>query len=77
MTQPLEPRRSQSTTSLAKLHNGIQSNGNHAEEEISDPRMDFCNSFWGQGDRGYEVIMARLRGAGRITEELRAFWKER
>ena len=44
---------------------------------MNDPKMDFCNAFWGQGDRGYDVIMARLRGATRTTDELRLFWKER
>lgn len=43
----------------------------------ADPSLDFCNAFWGQGDRGFEVIMARLRGAARTVDELRAFWKER
>lgn len=76
MAQPLEPRRSQSTTSLAKFYNGAPGNG-IAGEELNDPRMDFCNSFWGQGDRGFEVIIARLRGAGRTVEELKVFWKER
>ncbi|WVR04978.1 hypothetical protein IAU60_001990 [Kwoniella sp. DSM 27419] len=79
-TRPPEPTRSQSSTSLSRLYNGParQGGGTMAtEEELSDPRMDFCNSFWGQGDRGFEVVMARLRGAGRTVEELRAFWKER
>jgi hypothetical protein len=44
---------------------------------MNDPGLDYCNAFWGQGDKGYEVIMARLRGASRTTDELRAFWKER
>jgi hypothetical protein len=77
MAQPPEPRRSQSTTSLAQFYHGAPGNGVNGEEEISDPRMDFCNAFWGQGDRGYEVIMARMRGAGRTVDELRGFWKER
>lgn len=47
------------------------------EEDLNDPRMDFCNAFWGTDGRGYEVVMARLRGAGRTVDELKAFWKER
>ncbi|WWC85249.1 uncharacterized protein L201_000111 [Kwoniella dendrophila CBS 6074] len=78
--QPPEPRRSQSTTSLSRFYNGVDGqntiNGNK-DEELNDPKMDYCNSFWGQGDRGFEVIMARLRGAGRTVDELKAFWKER
>ena len=38
---------------------------------------DFCNAFWGQGDGGVDVLFARLRGAARTMEELKAFWKER
>jgi hypothetical protein len=79
MAQPPEPRRSQSTTSLSRFYNGVANGGGGipGEEELSDPRMDFCNAFWGQGDKGYDVVMARLRGAARTVDELRAFWKER
>jgi hypothetical protein len=59
---------------LSKYYNGA--NGFN-EEDVNDPRMDFCNAFWGPGEKGYEVLMARLRGANRTVEELRAFWKER
>jgi hypothetical protein len=76
MNRPAEPQRSQSTTSLAKLYNG-STNGGGRDAELSDPGLDYCNAFWGQGDKGFEVVMARLRGATRTTEELRAFWKER
>lgn len=81
MTQPQVPgfQRSQSSTSLAQFYNGANGTNPSAptEEELADPRTDFCNAFWGQGDRGYEVVMARLRGAGRTIEELKTFWKER
>ena len=77
MTQAPEPQRSHSTTSLARFYHGANGNNQDGEEEMADPRLDFCNAFWGQGDRGYEVIMARLRGAARTVDELRAFWKER
>ncbi|ODO03499.1 septation protein imp2 [Cryptococcus wingfieldii CBS 7118] len=80
MAQPPEPRRSQSSTSLYKMYHGPNGgmNGQQVgEEELQNPRLFFCNSFWGPGERGYDVIMARLRGAGRTVEELRAFWKER
>ena len=73
--QRVDPARSQSTTSLARLYNG--SNGRPHDNEMNDPGLDYCNAFWGQGDKGYEVIMARLRGANRTTDELRTFWKER
>lgn len=67
--------RSQSTTSLSRYYHGT--NGEPQHEDLTDPSLDFCNAFWGQGDRGYEVIMTRLRGASKTIEELRAFWKER
>lgn len=76
MAEPGRPERSQSSTSLARLHHGGNGNGPVADD-FADPSLDFCNAFWGQGDRGYEVIMARLRGASRTMDELRAFWKER
>jgi hypothetical protein len=76
MAHPPEPHRSQSTTSLARFFNGADGAA-PPEEGMHDPKMDFCNSFWGQGDKGYEVIMARLRGAGRTVDELKTFWKER
>ncbi|GFZ46382.1 hypothetical protein JCM24511_04629 [Saitozyma sp. JCM 24511] len=73
-----EPQRSQSTTSLSQFYNGVNGNGLPlGDEEIHDPKLDFCNAFWGQNERGYDVVMARLRGAGRTVDELRTFWKER
>ncbi|BEJ16271.1 hypothetical protein CspHIS471_0508760 [Cutaneotrichosporon sp. HIS471] len=67
--------RSQSTVSLSRYYHG--QNGEAQEVDLTDPSLDFCNAFWGQGDRGYEVIMTRLRGAAKTVEELKAFWKER
>lgn len=75
MAQQPQPERSQSTTSLARLYNGT--NGQSADDEFNDPGLDYCNAFWGQGDKGYEVVMARLRGANRTTDEMRSYWKER
>ncbi|KAG7091313.1 hypothetical protein E1B28_010358 [Marasmius oreades] len=63
-----------STSSLAKyasakspgvdLYNGSKS-------------RDFCNSFWGTGDYGANILFARMRGAARTTDGMRNFWKER
>jgi hypothetical protein len=80
--QAVARERSQSTTSLTRLYHGDSANGNSngampPNDEMSDPTLDFCNAFWGQGNRGYEVVMARLRGASRTIDELRLFWKER
>lgn len=61
--------------SLGQLYHGASGEPQHAD--LTDPSYDFCNAFWGQGDRGYEVIMTRLRGAAKTIEELRAFFKER
>ena len=74
----VEPARSQSATSLSRYYHGNSGqNGMNGDEELHDPSLDFCNAFWGQGDKGYDVLMARLRGAGRTVEEMRAFWRER
>jgi hypothetical protein len=47
------------------------------EEALANRSLDFCNAFWGIADGGYDVLLTRIRGAARTTEELRAFWKER
>ncbi|EIW70224.1 hypothetical protein M231_02727 [Tremella mesenterica] len=74
-----DPYRSQSTTSLSRLYNGANGGGPTGVdgEELNDPSLDFCNAFWGPGDKGFDVVMARLRGAARTTDELRTYWKER
>ncbi|KAF8058716.1 SH3 domain-containing protein [Lyophyllum atratum] len=38
---------------------------------------DFCNSFWGPGDDGVNILFSRMRGATKTTDELRHFWNER
>ncbi|KAF8963615.1 hypothetical protein BDZ97DRAFT_984324 [Flammula alnicola] len=38
---------------------------------------DYCNSFWGLGDAGPNIMFARMRGASKTTDELRNFWNER
>ncbi|KAG5644505.1 hypothetical protein DXG03_008247 [Asterophora parasitica] len=38
---------------------------------------DFCNSFWGPGDDGVNILFSRMRGAIKTTDELRQFWNER
>lgn len=30
-----------------------------------------------KNDEGYDVLLARLRGASRTVDEVRGFWKER
>ena len=42
-----------------------------------NPSRDFCNSFWGAGDAGVNILFARMRGAARTTDDLRNFWKQR
>ncbi|PPQ64545.1 hypothetical protein CVT24_008447 [Panaeolus cyanescens] len=37
----------------------------------------YCNSFWGTGDSGPNIMFARMRGASKTTDELRNFWNER
>ncbi|KAJ3844216.1 SH3 domain-containing protein [Lentinula raphanica] len=63
-------RRQPSTTSLSKyIRAGSPANIGRS--------IDFCNSFWGVGDGGVDVLFARMRGAMRTMDELRNFWKER
>ena len=38
---------------------------------------DYCNSFWGSGDAGPNIMFTRMRGASKTTDELRNFWNER
>ncbi|EGO00577.1 hypothetical protein SERLA73DRAFT_71588 [Serpula lacrymans var. lacrymans S7.3] len=66
----MSARRQSSTTSLAKY---ARANS----PDLSHRSLDFCNAFWGIGDGGVDVLFARMRGASRTMDELRAFWKER
>ncbi|KAG8914244.1 hypothetical protein FRC00_000243 [Tulasnella sp. 408] len=48
--------------------------------DLPDPNQtssDFCNSFWGRGDRGVEVLFDRMHGAARTMEEVQGFWRKR
>ena len=63
-------KRASSTTSLARF---ARANS----PEFANRSLDFCNAFWGSGDAGVDVLFARMRGATRTIDELRAFWKER
>lgn len=70
MRPAMQARRQASTTSLARF----------VRDEPADATgrsSDFCNSFWGPGDGGVDVLFARVRGAARTMEEVRAFWRER
>lgn len=66
----MSARRQSSTTSLSKFARA-------SSPDLSNRSLDFCNAFWGSGDAGVDVLFARMRGAARTVEELRAFWKER
>ncbi|KIY62553.1 hypothetical protein CYLTODRAFT_494555 [Cylindrobasidium torrendii FP15055 ss-10] len=68
MSRP--PSRQPSTTSLGRYaHGGMQ--------QQQHDGVEFCNSFWGAEDAGVGVLFARMRGATRTMEEMKAFWKER
>lgn len=62
--------RQPSTTSLSKF-------ARVHSPDLSNRSLDFCNAFWGAGDVGVDVLFARMRGAARTVEEVKAFWKER
>lgn len=40
-------------------------------------RLNFQNSFWGPGDRGFPVLLNRMKKAKKTTEEIQLFLKER
>lgn len=52
-------------------------NGTRGSEFVGTVSGDFCNSFWGPGDDGVNILFARMRGAAKTTEELKSFWNER
>ncbi|KAF9529776.1 hypothetical protein CPB83DRAFT_789607 [Crepidotus variabilis] len=66
----MSARRQTSTTSLSKY-------ARQNSPMMQNRSLDFCNSFWGLGDGGVDVLFARMRGASRTMEELKTFWKER
>ena len=67
--QTMSSRRPSSAASLAKFA--------RTTPVPKSRSNDFCNSFWGVGDGGVDVLFARMRGAARKMEELKNFWKER
>ncbi|KAJ8697134.1 formin-binding protein [Pleurotus ostreatus] len=67
-------RRQPSVTSLSRYATGKSPNTDLFNGNKS---RDFCNAFWGQGDAGVNVLLARMRGAARTMDELRNFWKQR
>ncbi|KAI0752871.1 hypothetical protein C8Q80DRAFT_1217267 [Daedaleopsis nitida] len=66
----MSARRQASTTSLSRYARA-------GSPDFTNRSLDFCNAFWGLGDGGVDVLFARMRGAIRTMEELKAFWKER
>ena len=69
-TTTMSARRQASTTSLSRYARA-------GSPDFTNRSLDFCNAFWGAGDGGVNVLFARMRGAMRTMEELKAFWKER
>jgi hypothetical protein len=70
-------RRSNSTTSLAQFYREHNPNYEGVRSGNDAPELDFCNAFWGEGDAGFEVIMARTRASARTIDDLKVFMKER
>lgn len=66
----MSARRQASTTSLTQYARAASPVGQGGTP-------DFCNSFWGFRDQGFDVLSRRMRGAIHTVEELRNFWKER
>lgn len=63
-----------SATSLARY-----ATAKHPDVDLfnGSTSRDYCNSFWGLGDAGPNLMFARMRGASKTTDELRNFWNER
>lgn len=63
-----------SATSLARYATARQ-----ADVDVfnGSKSRDYCNSFWGTGDAGPNIMFARMRGASKTTDELRNYWNER
>ncbi|KAJ9108822.1 hypothetical protein QFC21_000142 [Naganishia friedmannii] len=70
-------RRSNSTTSLAQFYREHNPNYEGVRSGNDAPELDFCNAFWGEGDAGFEVIMARTKASARTIDDLKVFMKER
>ncbi|RDB25066.1 Septation protein imp2 [Hypsizygus marmoreus] len=68
-----------STTSLSQYAtNGDPTRGDpYNGSGGGSTSRDFCNSFWGPGDDGVNILFSRMRGATKTTDELRHFWSER
>lgn len=62
-----------SATSLSRY----ASTRSHGDDVTGPLSRDFCNSFWGTGDDGVNMLFSRMRGAIKTTDELRSFWNER
>lgn len=63
-----------SATSLARYATPRAPDGDIFNGSTS---RDYCNSFWGIGDAGPNIMFARMRGASKTTDELRNYWNER
>ncbi|KAF9012600.1 SH3 domain-containing protein [Cyathus striatus] len=65
--------------SLASLSQSRYAPTRSLDEDVfnGSTSRDFCNSFWGAGDAGPNVLFTRMRGAAKTTDEIRNFWNER
>jgi len=71
---PMQQPAQQSVTSLARY---TPSRANGVDLFHGHESRDYCNAFWGPGDTGPNVLLARMRGAEKTMDELRSFWLER
>lgn len=66
--------RQHSTTSLSRYATARTTD---QDPFNGSPSRDYCNSFWGTGDDGPNILFARMRGASKTTDELVNYWNER
>ncbi|KAF8339340.1 SH3 domain-containing protein [Amanita rubescens] len=66
--------RAQQSTSTISNYSILQ---DYANDPYPSGSRDFCNSFWGEGDEGANVLFTRMKSAMKTSDELQNFWTQR
>lgn len=66
--------RAQQSTSTLSNYSIVQ---DYANDPYPSGSRDFCNSFWGEGDEGANVLFTRMKSAMKTSEELQNYWTQR
>src|SRR6266550_6383105 len=65
--------RAQQSTSTISNYSILQ---DYASDPYPSGSQDFCNSFWGEGDEGANVLFTRMKSAMKTSDELQNFWTQ-